>query len=149
MVFSMAYHFLRDRSAAEELAQEVFLELHLHRREIESAGHCRYWLRKVTSRRCIDAGRKRRVHVSLDAAPEPFVWMAAEDSMLKQYLGQLVQALPEAPRLVMILRYQEDLNPGEIADVLEMPLGTVKSHLQRSLALLRRKVEARGGGELR
>jgi RNA polymerase sigma-70 factor (ECF subfamily) len=46
------------------------------------------------------------------------------------------------------LRYQEDLDPAEIADILEMPLGTVKSHLQRSLALLREKLERRGLGEI-
>jgi RNA polymerase sigma-70 factor (ECF subfamily) len=42
--------------------------------------------------------------------------------------------------MVVILRYQEDLTPLEIADVLEMPVATVKSHLQRSLALLREKM---------
>jgi len=52
-------------------------------------------------------------------------------------LRQLVAELPENARLVMILRYQEDLDPMDIAQALEMPLATVKSHLQRSLALLR------------
>ena len=42
--------------------------------------------------------------------------------------------------MVVILRYQEDLTPGEIAEVLAMPVATVKSHLQRSLARLREKV---------
>jgi len=49
--------------------------------------------------------------------------------------------------MVMVMRYQEDLDPAEIAELLEMPLGTVKSHLQRSLALLREKLERRGLGE--
>jgi RNA polymerase sigma-70 factor (ECF subfamily) len=49
--------------------------------------------------------------------------------------------------MVMVLRYQEDLDPAEIARILEMPLGTVKSHLQRSLALLREKLARRGLGE--
>jgi RNA polymerase sigma-70 factor (ECF subfamily) len=44
--------------------------------------------------------------------------------------------------MVVILRYQEDLTPIEIADVLEMPVATVKSHLQRSLARLREKIVA-------
>jgi len=48
----------------------------------------------------------------------------------------------------MILRYQEDLDPVEIAQLLDMPVATVKSHLQRSLALLRGKLERRGLGEL-
>ena len=44
----------------------------------------------------------------------------------------------------MILRYQEDLDPGEIANLMAIPVGTVKSHLQRSLALLREKLVRRG-----
>ncbi len=42
--------------------------------------------------------------------------------------------------MVVILRYQEDLTPAEIAEVLAMPIATVKSHLQRSLAMLREKI---------
>jgi RNA polymerase sigma-70 factor (ECF subfamily) len=48
----------------------------------------------------------------------------------------------------MVLRYQEDLTPDEIAALLEMPVRTVKSHLQRSLAMLREKIE-RSMGDIR
>ncbi len=58
MVFSIAYHFLQDRSLAEDLAQEVFLELFQSIDRIQSPAHLTYWLRKVTSNRCIDQGRK-------------------------------------------------------------------------------------------
>lgn len=151
MVFSIAYHFLRDRAAAEEVAQESFLELFTRLREFESPVHLRNWLRLVTSRRCIDQTRRKRTRaqISLDDAPEPFVWMPVEDPMLKQYIQQLIGALSDVPRLIVILRYQEDMSPTEIADLLEMPLSTVKSHLQRTLVLLRRKVEATAVGELR
>jgi RNA polymerase sigma-70 factor (ECF subfamily) len=46
--------------------------------------------------------------------------------------------------MVMVLRYQEDLDPSEIAELLVMPLATVKSHLHRSLAALREKLARRG-----
>jgi RNA polymerase sigma-70 factor, ECF subfamily len=52
----------------------------------------------------------------------------------------MVDTLPEKARMVVILRYQEDLEPGEIAKTLGMPLNTVKSHLRRSLAMLRDKL---------
>ena len=147
MVFSLAYHFLRDAACAEELAQDVFLELHLHQKEIESDEHLRFWLRKVASRKCIDQARRRkfRAHLRLEQAPEPFAWMPAADPMLKQYIEQLVGTLLEMPRMIVILRFQEDLEPAEIAELLDMPVATVKSHLQRSLALLRRKVAATTG----
>ena len=149
MVFSMALHFLRDRPAAEELAQEVFLELFTHRADIQSAEHLRFWLRQVTSRRCIDAARrgKYRRHLSLADAPEPFVWMPMSDPKLREHLERLVAGLAEVPRLIVILRYQEDLSPTEIARTLEIPLGTVKSSLQRALALLRRKLASTLGEE--
>jgi len=55
-------------------------------------------------------------------------------------LQALIASLPEKARAVVVLRYQEDLMPEEIAKLLEMPVGTVKSHLQRSLAMLREKL---------
>jgi len=66
--------------------------------------------------------------------------MPATDPLLKRYIEQLLQKLTETPRMIVILRYQEGLEPAEIAELLDMPVATVKSHLQRSLALLRRKL---------
>ena len=142
MVFSVAYHFLQDHAVAEEVSQEVFLELYRHWDEIDSKEHRVHWLRKVASRRCIDQSRRRKLrnHLSLEEAPEPFTFMPATDPLLKRYIEQLLAKLAETPRLVMILRYQEGLEPSEIAEVLDMPVATVKSHLQRSLAVLRRRL---------
>jgi len=149
MVFSLAYHFLHDRQAAEEVAQEVFLALHRSRAEIESPMHAAFWLRKVAAQRSIDEARRRRrrPQVALDAAPEPAAGVAPGDPMLGDLLRRLIATLPEAPRMVMVMRYQEDLEPAEIAALLDMPVTTVKSHLKRSLALLRGKLERRGVGE--
>lgn len=150
MVFSLAYHFLHDRFVAEEVAQEVFLSLHHHLGDIQTPEHAGFWLRKVTVQRAIDETRKRkrRPSVALEAVPEPVARVPQTDPMLGEVLRRLVATLPEAPRAVMILRYQEDMDPSEIAALLEMPVGTVKSHLQRSLALLREKLERRGVGEI-
>jgi RNA polymerase sigma-70 factor (ECF subfamily) len=148
MVFSLVWHFLHDRETAEEVAQEVFLALHRNLASIQSREHVLFWLRKVAVQRAIDEARRRRRRpvVALAAVAEP----AADDGgpgdpLLAGLLRRLVATLPEAPRSVMILRYQEDLDPSEIARILEMPVGTVKSHLQRSLALLREKLNARPG----
>ena len=149
MVFSLAYHFLHDRDLAEETAQEVFLSLHRNLRAIESVSHAAHWLRKVAVQRAIDEARKRqrRPQVALELVPEPAARTPARDPMLSEVLRRLIANLAEAPRMVMILRYQEDLDPSEIAEILDMPVSTVKSHLQRSLALLREKLERRGIGE--
>lgn len=149
MVFSMAYHFLHDRPLAEELAQEVFLQLHRHMGEFQSMAHLTFWLRRVTSNRCIDCARRRKLRpqVGLDSVPEPAAMPPAGDPMLSGRLRRLVASLPEKARMVMILRYQEDLDPDDIAEALKMPVRTVKSHLQRSLALLREKLNRSVGKE--
>ena len=153
MVFSVAYHFLHDRPAAEEVAQEVFLSLHRHLGDLQSPAHAGFWLRKVAVQRSLDEARrrKRRPQVPLDAVAEPMAvprgGAPSGDPMLGATLRRLIASLPEAPRMVMILRYQEDLDPNELAATLQMPVGTVKSHLQRSLALLREKLRRRGAGE--
>jgi RNA polymerase sigma-70 factor, ECF subfamily len=142
MVFSIAYHFLHDRALAEDLAQEVFLELYQSLDRIESTAHLTYWLRRVTANRCIDQGRKkfRRRELALDDAPEPSAPSQSQinDPLLMERLQQSVAGLPERQRMVVILRFQEGLGPAEIAEVLAMPVNTVKSTLHRSLADLRK-----------
>ena len=149
MVFSVAWHFLHDRDLAEETAQDVFLSLHKNLAGIETPAHACFWLRKVAVQRSIDAARKRRrrPQVALEDVAEPSVRPAPGDPMLGGMLRRLIASLPETPRMAMILRYQEDLVPAEIAETMGIPLGTVKSHIQRSLALLREKLERRGVGE--
>jgi RNA polymerase sigma-70 factor (ECF subfamily) len=141
-VFSIAWHMLRDRAVAEELAQDVFLSLHQHLAELESPEHVQFWLRRVTSNRALDEARRRqrRPMVSLENAPEPVALTPAGDPLLGTALKKLVAALPEKSRAIVVLRYQEDLNPAEIARILGIPVGTVKSQLQRALALLREKL---------
>jgi len=150
MVFSIAYQFLRNREAAEEVAQDVFVQLHQHFDELKSDAHISFWLRKVASHRSIDYVRKRRFEagVGLEDAPVAATGGEQQDYFLKRRLQSLVGSLPEKPRMVMILRYQEDMMPEEIASVLNMPVRTVKSHLQRSLAMLREKID-RSMGDVR
>jgi RNA polymerase sigma-70 factor, ECF subfamily len=140
MVFSIARNFLRDRNIAEEVAQDVFLHLYRNLAAIESPEHLKHWLRKVAGHRCIDYVRRNRLQtVELDAAPELAAPAKSPDLLLQQTLRRFVATLPATPRLIVTLRYQEDLDPTEIAEVLEMPLNTVKSHLRRALAILREK----------
>jgi RNA polymerase sigma-70 factor (ECF subfamily) len=149
MVFSIAYHFLHDRELAEEIAQDVFLSLHKNLSTLDSPAHATHWLRKVAVQRSIDAARvrNRRPQVSFEAVAEPRTHPAPGDPLLGAMLRKLIATLPEVPRMAMILRYQEDLNPAEIAALMGLPVGTVKSHIQRSIALLRDKLERRGVGE--
>ena len=138
MVFSISFHFLQDRPAAEELAQDVFLQLHRHLDAMQSSDHVTFWLRRVTTHRCIDYSRRRRFNfLRLDSVPEPAADISPADPLLSRRLRALVASLPGPARMAVVLRYQEDLTPEEIARVLDRPVATVKSQLQRALKTLR------------
>lgn len=147
MVFSLAYHFLHDRAAAEEVAQDVFLQLYFHLEQLDSPAHLVFWLRKVTANRSIDEARRhnRRAEVGIEAAGEP-ASPAGSDAWMNLRLRRLVASLPERQRMVIILRYQEDMEPVEIAALLDISVNTVKSQLQRALVLLRVKAGVEGKG---
>jgi RNA polymerase sigma-70 factor (ECF subfamily) len=144
IVFSMACYYLHNRSLAEDVAQEVFLRLYRNLAAIRSPAHLLLWLRQVTVRLCIDQARRapERPHISLEEVAEPTAERSASDLMLVERLRRLVASLPENARMVVILRYQEELDLAEIAEVLRIPINTVKSRLQRSLAVLREKLAA-------
>ncbi|GIU77646.1 MAG: hypothetical protein KatS3mg005_0884 [Bryobacteraceae bacterium] len=142
MVYSLALHALRDPAAAEDITQEVFLALHQNLKRLESPAHVRHWLARVTSHRSIDEIRKRgyRRGPALDEVSEPGRHEAERDPLLRRRLRQMVAALPPQARLMILLRYQEEMELAEIASVLEVPVQTVKSRLHRALGLLREKM---------
>jgi RNA polymerase sigma-70 factor, ECF subfamily len=149
MVYGLAYNYVRVRALAEELSQEVFLQLYRHLPQLESAEHLVHWLRRVTCHRAIDYTRrlKREPLTALDELPEQAIEFHEGDLLLSEALRRIVATLPEKPRMIITLRYQEDMEPSEIAELLDMPVNTVKSHLRRSLNILREKV-TRSFGEV-
>ena len=143
-VYSLALRMLSDRHKAQDLAQDVFLQLHRSLAAIESDAHLSFWLRKVTINRAIDRLRREPKYESVPLEENLNLVIDAHDRdpLLQRRLRELVGRLLPAPRAVMLLRYQEDLDPMEIARILDMPPNTVKSHLKRSLATLREQVTA-------
>ena len=148
MVFSLALRLTADRGLAEEIAQDVFMELDRNLARIENPAHACFWLRRVAMSRSADALRRRKVRgldlwVEMEDVHGVHSPFAVEDraSPLSARLEQLLATLPEPQRAALVLRFQEDLTPEEIASTLQAPLATVKSHLQRGLKLLRAKAQ--------
>ncbi|GAA3748656.1 RNA polymerase sigma factor [Terriglobus aquaticus] len=153
MVFSIAYRMLGDYGIAEEVAQDVFLELYRWLDRLESEAHVTFWLRRTASHRATDAIRRRKLRP--EAAAEEWeesfdravlggsgVGRGKEGSVsLSAQLERALLTLPESQRAAVVLRYQEDLSPDEIARVTGDTVPAVKSNLQRGMALLRRKSE--------
>jgi RNA polymerase sigma-70 factor (ECF subfamily) len=144
MVFSIALRVTGDYATAEEVAQDVFLELHRSGERLAGEDHIRYWLRRVATHRAIDALRRQAQRPEVDADE----WVeeqhaggdaAVSSAGLQARLDDLLRTLPEPMRVAVVLRYQEEMLPDEIARMLGQSVASVKSHLHRGLTLLRRK----------
>jgi RNA polymerase sigma-70 factor, ECF subfamily len=143
-VYSLALRMLGTRDLAEDLTQDVFMQMKSNLNSVESNNHLVFWLRQVTTHRAIDQLRRRsRVQMtSLDEVDELFGAPDEADPLLQRHLRRLLLDLSPPARAVVLLRYQEDLDPIDIARALDMPINTVKSHLKRSLEIMRQKSAA-------
>ncbi len=144
-VYSIALRITGDAGTAEEVAQDVFLDCHRHLASLASEDHLTAWLCRVACHRATDALRHRNARGGglLLALEEDLLTPSKpqREQPLFNRVEQLLLTLPEQQRAVVLLRYQEDLEPQQIAETLGMPLATVRSYLQRGLKLLREKAE--------
>jgi RNA polymerase sigma-70 factor, ECF subfamily len=140
-VYSLALRLTGRREDAEELAQDTFLGLHGRLHHLQSAQHARHWLCRTVTHRAIDLLRSRARRPQTHSMDQLLLAVPVEDDsgdpLLHRTLRALLLRLPEIPRAVVVLRFQEELDPLDIAATLELPLNTVKSHLRRSLDWLR------------
>lgn len=147
LVYKTAYLMLGDPADAEDALQEVFLQVHRSLSSFEpSRAAFTTWLHRVTVNYCLNRRRKRRLWpLSLDTTPGmllrdrslPYEDRLGEEESMQQALGNLSQKL----RAVVVLRYYWDLSHAEIAQILEIPLGTVKSRLDLAIKTLRTLLE--------
>lgn len=152
-LYNLAVRMVRDQEQARDLTQEVFIRVHRSLARYDPVYPFPSWIFRVASNLCIDWIRRRRVDtVSLDAAlpghdSSPARDVAADDPdpervLLEKdrarILGEALTELPEAHRLVLLLRHQRDLSYDEIALALNVPLGTAKARIHRAREALRK-----------
>jgi RNA polymerase sigma-70 factor (ECF subfamily) len=137
LVYRTAYLMLNDGIEAEDALQDVFVQVYKGLPNYDpQKGAFTTWLYRITIRYCLNHRRKKRMDYQPlnETTVVASVWMEVEDNeMLQQAIDQLKPKL----RAVIVLRYYWDLPYNEIAQVLEIPLGTVKSRLNQALKNLR------------
>ena len=153
---NLCTRMLGDAHRGEDLAQEAFTKVFARRKEYEPRGRFSTFLWRVTLNLCYDELRRRErrretsLDVELDKEDETY---AADDlspdtslaraETAEQVRGALMK-ISEAYRSVLILRHYEDFKFREIAEVLGIPEGTVKSRMAEGLTQLARLLEAEG-----
>ena len=133
-----AYLVVHDAAAAEDIAQEAFLAAVRNLDHFDRGRPFGPWLHRIVVNRAIDWARARQLRgegelVHAVAAPEHAA--AIDDSVLAA-----LAALPPDHRAVIVLRHLLEYTPGEIAELLGLPRGTVNSRLRRGLDSLRETV---------
>ena len=139
-VFGLAYSILRDRAAAEDLAQEVFVKLWRALPGYDGRAQLSTWIYAITRNAAVSELRRRRRSVSLSdptvleevehAGAVPAA--VPEDLMLRR----CIEALPEKQRQAITLYYLDERPVEEVAAMMGLPANTVKTHLHRARASL-------------
>ena len=155
-VFSLIYRMVRDRTRAEDLAQEAFIRAFNAIGSYKTSYKFSNWILKIANNHTIDYLRKRKLEtVSIDGSPhattadeveQSRVVIASTDETPAEYvehreLGSQIETaiagLREEYRTVIVLRHVEGYAYDEIADIMDLPLGTVKTYLHRARGELR------------
>jgi RNA polymerase sigma-70 factor, ECF subfamily len=142
LVYKSAYLMLGNAHDAEDVLQEVFVLVHRSLSGFDShRGAFSTWLHRITINYCLNHRRRRNiVSVPFDevasASEFPGTQLAEEEAV-----WQAIRRLSDKQQAVVVLRYYWELSYAEVAQILEIPLGTVKSRLDLALKTLRRTLQ--------
>ncbi len=150
-VYNLAWRALGDEHEAQDAAQEAFLRVWQALPNFRGQAQFRTWLYRIVTNVCY--GRLPRLRRQLadlgemDVAEmpdenQPDLGAGLEADQQRAFLWRQIEALPESYRVLVLLRYQQDLPYEEIASILSLPLGTVKTGLFRARARLRQALSA-------
>jgi len=153
-LYRAALHLTGNRDDAEDLVQETYLRAFQSFRRLEKEGAIKAWLFKILAHALQDRLRKKPAEVSLEAEEGGLAWAAvqrgrAEESPEEEVsqaearalVREAIAKLPPDFRAVVLLADLEGFSYKEIAQILNIPIGTVMSRLYRGRRVLRRKLQ--------
>ena len=143
-VYNTAYRMLQNKEEAQDIAQEAWLRSYRSLRTFKRNLKFRVWLFKITTNLCVDrlrSGTNRTVSTDEEDAPQipddkdaPDVELESKD--IRMEVQRAINSLPEHYRSVVILRHLQDCAYEEIAEILDIPTGTVMGRLFRERKIL-------------
>ncbi|MGE8081461.1 RNA polymerase sigma factor [Peribacillus loiseleuriae] len=143
-IYRMAYVYVKNKDDALDVVQEVAYRSFKKIDTLKKPQYFKTWLIKITISCAIDCLRQNRKVVQLKTEYEELIGSDVEDIPLSLSLHQLLDELNEDEKSIVILKFYEGYSFKEIAELLNIPLGTSKSILYRALGKLRK--QAKGAG---
>lgn len=156
-LYRICYYYINDSEEALDILQEVYLKIFRFINQYDSNRPFLPWAKQVAVRTCLNYHRSKRRHqyISLDAVNEDGLCLmdqlADEDTINwetrmeeRQVLEICLQGLPDNYRIAVFLFYMEQMSYQEIAEVLDKPVGTVKSDLFRARRILLKLLDQAG-----
>ena len=137
MMYRVAWSILRNDADVQDALQDAVLKAWEKRDKLRDEKFFRTWITRILINACYDTQRKRRRIVSMDEIPESTVSNAPDPD-----LASALQALPEKLRLPLVLCYSEGMSYEEAADVLRIPITTLRGRLRRGKEELRKELNA-------
>ena len=155
-VFNIVYRMVRNKQEAEDLTQETFIKAYNSINLFNEEYAFSTWLFKIATNHCIDFFRKRKLKTySMDepvqykedeikheyASDDPTMEHRMIDSEKSRLIREAINKLPEKYRMAIILRHHEEKSYDEIAQILNLPLGTVKARIFRAREMLKKHLK--------
>src|SRR5215831_1417608 len=145
LVFGLIARTVQDRSRAEDLAQEVFLRIHRGLPYFRGEARLSTWIYRIVSNVCVQERERPRAAVSIDDERSGVRPAATDrrfgDLELRDRLEKAIARLPPNYRLLVASHYLDGVQYEDLAEALDMPLGTLKTQLYRAKQQLRRLLE--------
>ena len=154
-IYQLGYRMLGNRHEAEDIAQEAFIRAYVNIKSFNQDLKFSTWLFRIATNLCIDRIRKKKPDYYLDAevsgtdgltmysqlsSNSPLPEKELESLELQETVQMEILKLPEKYRSVIVLKYIEELSLNEISEILDMPLGTVKTRIHRGREALRQQL---------
>jgi RNA polymerase sigma-70 factor, ECF subfamily len=149
-LYSLALMFVRDRAAAEDIVQEAFVRAYTHLNRYEEIREFYPWIATITARLALN-WRRSRVHVQSLEPDSPHAEFASTQDLLSesileeraQQLWSAVSSLSQGERTAVLLFYKQDMSIADVANVLGVTIGSVKTMLFRAREKLRKSIADR------
>nr|WP_240315740.1 sigma-70 family RNA polymerase sigma factor [Sporosarcina sp. PTS2304] len=138
-VYRMAYVYVKNPDDALDVVQEVAYQAFKKIHTLRQPAYFKTWLLKITMNCATNVVRRNKKVIQWEPQYEETIAPESEDIPLHLTLQDLMEGLEEVEKSVVLLKFYEQYTFKEIADALDMPLGTAKSILYRSLQKLRKQ----------